>query len=237
MSQVKQDENGNEVLKELKYEILNDFVPRVECVELVKPGDIVVSKADSQMDEVNGRGKVRESFADKHIVIKTNLCDILHHGAYTSKEAKTLGLVDGTCSYADIYKKIMPNLLQLDKKQISYLYFHRYYQRIYKAKLCKGIPCIPNPLNPPRSIWQYIKNSPAKIAYIGATNGAIIDGESTSDKIGAITVWYVLFSCHSVTKLLAQFKLKNFKFNVNITLFLHFDQRNEITTRILFLFD
>ena len=74
MSQVKQDENGNEVLKELKYEILNDFVPRVECVELVKPGDIVVSKADSQTKlQIK---KSRDIVDDKAVSIANNISDI-----------------------------------------------------------------------------------------------------------------------------------------------------------------
>ena len=196
-----ENDNGNETFKELEYSKLDGFVPKATRVELVKPGDVEAPKADRQMDEDNGRGKVRDSLADKRIVINTNVCDILHHGAYTSMEAVTLGLIDGTCSHSDIYEKIMPNVLQLDEQKISYLYFHRYFQRIYKAKLSKGMPAISNPNNPPRSLLSYIKDSTVKIAYIGATNGAIIDGESTKDKIGSITLWFVLFyntqtTCH-----------------------------------------
>ena len=191
---LKTDENGNELAKELTFKVLEGFEPKAYCVELVKPGDIELVKEDT-FDVDNGREKIRESMLNQHIVIKRNVNDILHHGVYTSEESERLGLIDGRCSFSDIYTKIVPELLGLEEKKISYLYAHRYYQRVFQQKLEGGIPGIPNPTEEPKMFdiqkWIDFGGKSTKIAYIGATNGQIIDGKSTKDKIGSTTLWYV----------------------------------------------
>lgn len=176
---------------------MDGYEPKDQCYQLIKPGDVDVPKEDRKMDEDNGRGEIRDSFAEQNVVIRTNVNDILHHGSYTSLEAVSLGLIDGTTSYANVYKTIIPELLGLDEKKVSYLYLHRYYQRVFKAKIAGGIPDIPGPDEGSFSIRKYIGGGSTKIAYIGATNGAIIDGDSTKDRIGSTTLWFVyVFSGH-----------------------------------------
>mmetsp|Transcript_38206 Transcript_38206/g.61164 ORF Transcript_38206/g.61164 Transcript_38206/m.61164 type:complete len:978 (+) Transcript_38206:17-2950(+) len=190
ISEAKTDENGNELSKELRYTLLCDFKPPEPCMELVKPGDIDLPKEDRQLDEDHGRGEIRDSLSDQHIVIRCNVNDMVHHGAYTSPEAEILGLIDGRASYSDMYRKIIPELLKLDEKKISYLYVHRYYQRIYHSKLNKGIPDIVNPAEDASrfNIMKYFGKQSTKIAYISATNGSIIDGDSSKDRIGSTTL-------------------------------------------------
>ena len=175
---------------------MDGYEPKNQCYELIKPGDIDVPKEDRKLDEDNGRGEIRDSFIEQNVVIRTNVNDILHHGSYTSQEAESLGLIDGRSSYSNIYKKIIPELLGLDEKKVSYLYLHRYYQRVFKAKLAGGIPDIPNSAEDASSfsIRKYIGGGSTKIAYIGATNGGIIDGDSTKDRIGSTTLWFVYSS-------------------------------------------
>ena len=171
---------------------MEGYIPRDNCYELVKPGDVDAPKDDKKLDEDNGRGEIRQALNDQHIIIRGNVNEILHHGAYTSQEAQKIGLIDGRSTYSNLYKKIIPELLGLNEKKVSYLYLHRYYQRVYKSKLSGGIPDIPNTAEQPGfNIMKYFSRSSTKIAYIGATNGAIIDGESTKDKIGSTTLWYV----------------------------------------------
>ena len=89
---------------------------------------------------------------------------------------------------------MLPELLGVDEKKISYLYLHRYYQRVFAAKLKRGIDDIANPAEGEQGGGLQNKlrksiSSATKIAYIQCTNGAIIDGESKKDKIGSTTVW------------------------------------------------
>ena len=101
-------------------------------------------------------------------------------GPYMSSEALELGLIDGMAHRDDLYDKILPKVFGIEKDNLSYLYLHRYWQRVgvykYKKLQKKGS--------------SFFNKSRNKIGYVKATNGEIIDGDSTSEKIGSNSLWY-----------------------------------------------
>lgn len=198
------DADGN-VLREHRtiesYKRLYDFQPGPKCVTICKPGDIQLSKDDEQFDIDFNRGDLRSSLKDVEIVVGRNVADIMHYGSYSAQHAVRLGLIDGVKHFSAIYTDVWPQLLGMqNEKQLSFLYMHRYFQRVYRSRYAKqGIICSEDGGGVDPNLYQrYIKRSCAKIAYIGCTNGAIIDGTSTKDRIGSATVWYVFFYFHFI---------------------------------------